>query len=260
MKSDITQNYMIIAHRGASYDAPENTIASVNLAWKQSADAVEVDVHLSKDNHVIVIHDFTTKRTTGEDITISESTLAEIKQLDSGTWKNPQWRDVKIPSLEEILLTIPENKKIFIEIKSGSECLNGIKKIFDEREFSSGQVIIMDFDLETVIRAREEFPEIEVLWLYEFFNDDNSEAIKEKLLEIITVAQKYNLTGINIENIKELDNAFIKKTKSSGLKCYSWTVDDPVRAAYLIKGGIDGVTTNRPGWMRKELDNILTSL
>jgi glycerophosphoryl diester phosphodiesterase len=250
---------MIIAHRGASYDAPENTVASINLAWEQKADAIEVDVHLSKDNHVIVIHDYTTKRTTGKDLAIYENTLETIQQLDAGSWKNPKWRDVKIPSLKEVLQTIPENKKIFIEIKSGAECLPEMEKLLLENNLAPHQITIMDFDLDTVIRAREEFPETEVLWLYEFFNEENSNAIKEKLIEIIEVADKYKLTGVNIEDIEEFDKSFIQMAKVRGLKCYCWTVDDPVRVSYLIESGIDGITTNRPGWMREELEKIFSN-
>ena len=77
----------IIAHRGASYDAPENTLESVNLGWAQGADAVEVDVYLSKDGHIVVHHDPDTKKLTGVDRKVEAPTLAELRHLDVGARK-----------------------------------------------------------------------------------------------------------------------------------------------------------------------------
>ena len=109
---------LIIAHRGASFDAPENTLAAVNLAWQQNADAVEVDVHLSRDGHLFVIHDADTRRTTGLDRKVAQLKLPQLPRHDAGRWKGAQWRGEKIPTLDEVLATVPRGKKIFIEIKS----------------------------------------------------------------------------------------------------------------------------------------------
>src|SRR5687767_10257607 len=76
-----------IAHRGASHDAPENTLAAVRLAWAQHADAVEVDVHLTRDGRLAVIHDPDTQRTAGVARVVAQSTLAELQLLDVGRWK-----------------------------------------------------------------------------------------------------------------------------------------------------------------------------
>src|ERR1700677_2285230 len=91
----------IIAHRGASYDVPENTLAAFNLAWKEEADAVELDIYLTKDGKIVAIHDETTKRTTGVALNVADSTLAELQQLDAGAWKNAVWKGEQIPSLEQ---------------------------------------------------------------------------------------------------------------------------------------------------------------
>ena len=89
----------IVAHRGASHDAPENTVASARLAWKQGADAVETDIHLTRDGKVIVSHDKTTRRTTGRDGVIQEMTLAELRALDAGSWKSKEFAGEKLPLL-----------------------------------------------------------------------------------------------------------------------------------------------------------------
>ena len=101
----------IIAHRGASYDAPENTLVSVNLGWAQGADAVEVDVYLSKDGHIVVHHDSDTKKPAGVDRKVEDQTLAELRQLDVGAWKGAKWKGVSMPELKCVLESIQEGRR-----------------------------------------------------------------------------------------------------------------------------------------------------
>src|SRR3954466_12398745 len=96
----------IIGHRGASYDAPENTLSAVNLAWQQGADAVEVDVHLSRDGRVIVIHDDNTRKTAGLKRKVCDQTWSELQKLDAGKWKGANWKGERIPDLEQVLVTV----------------------------------------------------------------------------------------------------------------------------------------------------------
>ena len=103
----------IIAHRGASHDAPENTLESVKLGWVQGADAVEVDVYLSKDGYIVLHHDGSTKKLAGVDRKVVDQTLAELQQLDVGSWKGDKWKDVRIPKLADVLSTIPEGRRLF---------------------------------------------------------------------------------------------------------------------------------------------------
>ena len=95
----------IIAHRGASYIAPENTVASTILAWQKGADAVEIDVYLSSDDQVVVIHDSTTNRTTGgtNDLVVSNTTSTVLRSLDVGSWRGSKYAGAKIPFLHEII-------------------------------------------------------------------------------------------------------------------------------------------------------------
>ena len=110
----------IIAHRGASYLAPENTMSSVLLGWEKQAD-VEVDVHLSEDGHVVVIHDASTKHITGMDLEVKGTTLEELRELDFGSHKGPEFTGERIPLLSEVLATIPPGRKLYVEIKCGKE-------------------------------------------------------------------------------------------------------------------------------------------
>src|SRR5690242_8830167 len=93
----------LVGHRGASHDAPENTVASFREAWRQGADAAELDVHLTKDGRLVVIHDGDAKRTTGSPLKVREATLAELRRLDAGAWKGARYAGEKLPTLAEML-------------------------------------------------------------------------------------------------------------------------------------------------------------
>lgn len=95
----------IIAHRGASYEAPENTLPAVRLGWERDADAVEVDIHQTRDGRIVAIHDRSTARVTGRTGLVAETTLERLRSLDAGSWKGMRWRGVRIPTLEEVLET-----------------------------------------------------------------------------------------------------------------------------------------------------------
>ena len=105
----------VIGHRGASEDAPENTLSSVKESFKQGSDGVEIDIRLTKDNHVVCIHDKNSLRTSGEFLIISETKFNALKKLDVGSWKSKKWKNERIPLLEEVLKVIPDKKEIFIE-------------------------------------------------------------------------------------------------------------------------------------------------
>jgi glycerophosphoryl diester phosphodiesterase len=249
-----SSKFKIIAHRGSSYIAPENTISSARLAMQENADALELDIHLTKDNQIVVIHDSNTKRTSGINKKVKNLKLNELKQLDFGSWKNKKWNGEKIPTLEEIFNIVPKEKSVFVEIKSGYECLFEIRKLIDDGKIDESQMVLMDFNFETVLKAKKMFPNVEVLWLYEF--EPLASPKKKRILldKIIEIAVLNKIDGINIENVKQLDANFIQKAKENGLKCYCWTVDNCKRAKYLMSSGIDGIATNKPGWMKLRLN------
>ncbi len=107
--SGCTKPVEIIAHRGASFLAPENTMASVMLGWEKNAD-VEVDVYLTKDNRIVAIHDETTERTAGTDVNVAESTSDELRKLDVGSFKYEEYAGEQIPFLADIVETNPPGR------------------------------------------------------------------------------------------------------------------------------------------------------
>src|SRR5436853_146648 len=109
----------IVGHRGASYDAPENTVVSQELAWTHHADAAEFDVRRTKDGQLAIMHDATLKRTTGAEGKFADTTLAELRKLDAGSWKDPKFAGEKVPTFDEMLQHIPAGKRVVIHLYTG---------------------------------------------------------------------------------------------------------------------------------------------
>ncbi|PYI86029.1 MAG: glycerophosphodiester phosphodiesterase [Verrucomicrobia bacterium] len=242
----------IIAHRGASQDAPENTLAAFNLGWKQNADAIELDIWLTKDGKIVCIHDDNTRRISGVSRKVTDQTLAELRALDAGKWKDPQWTGEKIPVLAEALATIPVGKRLFIEIKCGSEVLPELEHIINSSGQNPQQLAIISFSCNVAKQAKAKFPAVEVSWLYDWKKDKET-GRKFTSDELIAKAKAANFDGLDLHFKGPIDAAFVRNVKNAGLKLYVWTVDEPGIATKLASVGVDGITTNRPAWLRRQL-------
>jgi glycerophosphoryl diester phosphodiesterase len=243
----------IIAHRGASYDAPENTLESVKLGWEQGADAVEIDVYLSKDGYIVVHHDGTTKKLAGVDRKVVDQTLGELQQLDVGAWKGDKWKGVRIPKLADVLATIPEGRRLFVEVKCGPEIVPDLAKTFKRSGKKPKQLVVISFNYEVVKQAKVRLPKVECFYLSSFKVDEKTGEETPRVEKLIAMAKAAKLEGINV-NYKGLgDKAFFEKVKAAGLELFTWTVNSPEEAKRLAKLGINGITTDRPAWLRREL-------
>lgn len=232
----------IIGHRGASYIAPENTLASAKLAWELGADAVECDIHLSKDGKIMVSHDANTKRTTGEDHGIKDTPSSDLRKLDAGSFKNEKYKGENIPFLEELIGTIPPGKELVVEIKCGPEVLPELKRIINENR-KDKRFVFIAFDFNTISLAKKAFPGNSCYWLC-----SNSELLQKNIKSAI----KENLDGLSLSyNI--ITDSVAKQAKELGLELFTWTVDEPAEAKRLMVLGVKGITTNRPGWLEKQV-------
>lgn len=248
----------IIAHRGASYDAPENTLSSFKLGYQQNADADELDIHLTKDGKVIVSHDGNTARTAGVTNAIAEKTFDELRRLDVGKWG--KWKSgkfsEKLPALAEVLELIPDGKRLFIEIKCGPEVLPELKAVLERAGRRPEQTVLIGFGYETMKQAKLVFPQLQVLYLAA--NDQRTKQYPP-VEQLIEQAKAANLDGLDLAWGFPIDEAFVRKVHQAGLKLYTWTVDDPEVARKEAAAGVDGITTNRPGWLREQLANKSSS-
>lgn len=242
----------IIAHRGASFDAPENTLASIELGWEQGADAVEIDVHFSKDGHIVVIHDDNTRKTAGVRRKVAAQTLAELKARDVGSWKNAKFKGETIPTLPEAFATVPPGKRLFVEIKCGPECIEQFARDFRTSRLKPRQIIPIGFSISTMRQLKQAVPELEVCWIVEFKRTLRGWSPKaERLIEQVAEA---GLDGLDVSGKGPVDADFVAKVHDAGQRLYIWTVDVPARASELMAAGVDGITTNKPGWLRSQLE------
>jgi glycerophosphoryl diester phosphodiesterase len=243
----------IVAHRGASHDAPENTLAAFKLAWEQKADAIEGDFYLTKDQHIVCIHDETTGRVADKDLKVSESNLEDLKALDAGSWKGPAWSNEKIPTIEEVFETIPNGKKIFIEVKCGPEIIPELKTSLENSRLLPEQTVIISFNKEVIRLAKLNIPQVKCFWLTGFRKNKVSGKWEPDIDSILNVLQEIHADGLDCRADDAVTNDFVQSIKDAEMEIHTWTVDDPLKAQELRNLGVESITTNRPGFMRDKL-------
>lgn len=241
----------VIAHRGASDDAPENTVAAAKLAWEQNADAVEVDIHLSKDKRIIVIHDYDTKRVAGVDKQVNEQTFEELRKLDAGSWKDAKWAGEKLPSLEEVIATVPPGKKLVIEIKSGVDTVAVLADAIKDSP-KRGQFAVIAFSFEVAREAKRRLSGLPVYWLWGFSEREKKEYGNPSLGDLIAKAKGAGLDGLDLNYRGPLTKEFVADVRRAGMEVIVYTVDDPLAAEKLVEMGVAGITTNRPAFLREK--------
>jgi glycerophosphoryl diester phosphodiesterase len=255
----------IIAHRGASFDAPENTLSAFKLGYKQNADGDELDIHLTKDGKLVLLHDYDTKRTAGIEGKIAEKTFEELRALDVGQWGD--WKgkgfSEKIPTLDEALALIPNGKKFYLEIKCHegnpaeesrtiTQTLPAMEKVMKKSGKKPEQLPVITFNYPVAKAAKERFPTHDVYWLVGW-NKDKKTGEYPNIDELIKKTKAAKLDGLDLNFGFPVDKDFVKKVHDAGLKLYTWTIDDPAVAKAQIEAGVEGITTNRPEWMREHL-------
>lgn len=241
----------IIAHRGASHAAPENTLASARLAWAENADALELDVRLTADQQLAVIHDETTKRYTDVALTVSAVTMTELQRLDVGRWKDVRYAGEKIPTLDEMLACVPAEKRVFIEVKGGPEVVPVLERCLARSRVEARQVVVIAFDFATVQAAKKALPHHAAAWILDYDADTR----RVPFDEIIGRCRDSGLDGLDLKVDWPIDSAVVRQIHGASLKLYVWTIDDPIVARRLKGAGVDGITTNRPGWLRGQLSS-----
>jgi glycerophosphoryl diester phosphodiesterase len=249
-----------IAHRGESFLAPENTVAAYNLTWELGgADAGELDIHLTKDGQLILSHDKDTKRTTGAELIIKDSTLEELRALDAGSWKDAKYAGEKLPLLAEVLATIPAGKRMFIEIKVGPEAVPELVRVIKSSGKSAQQLPLISFNADALREAKKALPEHKCYFLSGFKQDKETKKWTPGIDELIATAKEINADGLDLQYKPPLNPKAIQKIKDANLEIYAWTVDEPAEARKLIDGGIMGITTNRAAWLREQVNHPTTA-
>jgi glycerophosphoryl diester phosphodiesterase len=243
-----------IAHRGSSFLAPENTLAAVQLAWQEGADAVEGDFRLTKDGHLVCIHDASLKRTAGVDRLVADCTLEELRAYDVGSWKCAQFGGQRIPRLEELLATVPPGKRFFVELKSrGSQVIAALQKGIAGSSLDPRQIVLICLDFPTIVMVKHAISLCPAHWVVQAERDSLADGDHRWPHGLPEAAKSAKLDGLDLEAIWPIDTTIIRDLKSAGFQLAVWTVDDPAMARWWIDLGIHSITTNRPGWLRSQL-------
>lgn len=246
----------IVAHRGASADAPENTLAAYQLAQAQGADAIEGDFYLSKDGQIVCIHDATTKRTCGVEGKIAEMTFEQIRALDAGKWKHEKFAGQKVPTLAEFLAEVKPGMMGYVELKQGKELVEPMWKVVDASGVKLEQLVFISFKEDAIAEIKRTRPAAKACLLYGFKKDKQGKwnSTREGLIER---ARAVKADGISVSYISEtaelVDAKLAKLARDAGLEFHVWTVDEPELAKKSIALGALSVTTNKPGWLRERL-------
>ena len=257
MSATLVQAQVIVGHRGASFDAPENTLAAFKLAWQQAADGIEGDFYVTKDQHVVCIHDADTQRTSGKKLQVAQSTLTELRELEYGKWKDSKFAGEPIPTFEEVLNIVPAGKLFVIELKVGPEIVPLIKPALDrELATESGkQFLIISFHADTVAKCKEQLPSIRAHWLTGFKNDKKSGQWTPDAHTICQTVAKCQADGVGLRGERTIVNQqFVDTLRDNGCREFHvWTIDEIRDAAYFKSLGAIGITTNRPAFIRSGL-------
>ncbi|SEC74402.1 glycerophosphodiester phosphodiesterase [Paenibacillus sp. GP183] len=238
---------MIIGHRGAKGEAPENTLASFQMALLQEAQGIELDVHLTKNGDIAVCHDETIDRTTDGSGFIHEMTTSEMKSFDAGSWFSSSFQGQQIPLLGEVFDLVPDSIMINVEIKASydGKMEERLLDFLRERERLEN-VVISSFDHKCVRRVKQLEPDAKVGLLYSTNLIDHAEYAKMVGVEIYSLHPHY----------QSFDKADVDKAIAAELAVYCFTVNHIEDMRNMIRCGVSGIITDFPARLAQLLKQM----
>jgi glycerophosphoryl diester phosphodiesterase len=234
----------IVAHRGASFDAPENTLAAFKRAWALGAEAVELDVRVTSDGKVVVIHDASTKRTGGTDLVVAEHTLAELAAVDVGAWKGPQFAGETIPTLHDVLATIPPKRSLFVELKSDISTVAPVAAAVREGTPTSAQILLQGYDADSLAALAAALPDAPPFWTVDP-QFDAAGRVLPYAQTLIAEATQRMFAGLALR-ADAVDDAFLAAARAANLDVDVWTINDGPQIAAWGARGVRWIETDRP--------------
>ncbi len=240
----------IIAHRGASAYAPENSLAAFSLALKQEADAIELDVKLTKDNQVIVMHDQTVNRTTNGSGYVKDLLLSEIRKLDCGSHFDVEFKGEKVPTLDEVLAQVGKITYVNIELTNYSTPIDELARYTAEvvlQHQLDQRVFFSSFNPIVLVRIRKLLPDAPIGLL--------ALPGKSGYLARSRLGLLLSYKSLNLEK-NDVTKSLVEKIHSRGKKTLVYTVNDKETMEKLFSFGIDGIFTDDPILARKTLESI----
>ncbi len=236
----------VIAHRGGAKLAPENTLAAFKNAIELGVDMIEIDVAQTSDSVVVVLHDDRVDRCSNGVGRIDSLSYDYVKTLDAGSWFSEEYKDERIPTLDEVFELINGQVILLIEIKGGSEVYPGLERRTVEaiQKYDAGSwTIVQSFNEKAVERVKALDPSIITYYLLGWNFPEYYESLVNKGEE--SVSQVYNYDGIAV-HYSVLNATRVDSIKSAGLGIFTWTVNDSTDMQNIISMGVDGIITDSP--------------
>ena len=233
---------LVIAHRGASGSAPENTMAAFSLAVEQGAQVIELDVHMTADGYPVVIHDPTVARTTDGTGLVREKTLAELRRLDAGSWFETRFAGERVPTLEEVVTWARGRVALAIEIKNTPFHYRGIEASVTgvlERHDAVLDNEVFSFDHLCVRRIKAREPRLLTGVCY------SANPVDHNALAIAA-----NATALH-PMFQHLHPDAVRDAHAAGLLVFAWTVNGHQDIREMVALGIDGIVTDFPERVRE---------
>ena len=245
---------LVIAHRGFSAAAPENTLPAFRLALATGADLVELDYHHSKDNQLVVLHDFTLDRTTSatnrwarKDLKVSDFTWAEMRGLDAGAWAGPGFAGTRLLRLDEALDVIQAGGITLIERKAGpaKDCVELIRQ-----KSLLNRVVVQSFDWEYLAEYHRLEP-TQVLGGLGPWGSFRGRTLsdEDKWLSARWVDEAVNIGVRAVVWNRQVRRDGLQRAHAQGLKVWVYTIDEAAVANELLELGVDGIICNNPAQM-----------
>ncbi len=230
---------LVIAHRGFSWIAPENTLIAFRKAMETGVGMAECDVYLSRDGVPVVIHDSKLKRTTGVSGSVHEKTASELGRLDAGSWKSKEFRGERIPTLVDLLRLVKGRLRLVIEIKQpGME--TEVVKAIREAGVDPDAVMIFSFDHDTVLNIARLEPLLPTTWLVGKLPDDD-----DGRRRVLREALGARASAIGLPKDRVFPD-FVRRAHECGLPVFVWTVNEVKDMESLLDVGVDAIITDRP--------------
>ncbi len=247
MESYYVDRPLNFAHRGASHEAPENTLAAFLLAAELGADGIELDVQLSKDGQVVVIHDFVLETTTDGQGPVQDRTLAELKELDAGSSYDPDFAGQRIPTLQQVIEAVGRHLLLNIELKTknvrDTRLAQAVTRIVEEHHLLD-RVVVSSFNPLALRQVRQLNPWISLGLLYA---PDMPLYLRRAWLRRLFRPEALH------PHHSMVDAEYVGWAKAQGHRIHTWTVDDPGEMWQLMRQGVDIIITNRPDVLRQVL-------
>ncbi len=238
---------MYIGHRGASYLAPQNSLAALQLAWNLGADGAECDVQLTKDQKIIVFHDANGNQLLRSKLVIAQSNYKELKKLPIKLKASnlPQYKGQTPPLLSEALDVLPAKKLLIIEIKTDSKIIAPLQKII-QNHWKTGKIAFISFDFDCIIQLKKLYPAVECYYLaYQ----------KRTLNKMFEKIVNSDLDGIDLD-YKIINKSLVERYQKKGKKVWCWTVNNSRSALKMEKCGVVAITSDRPLWLKNKVARL----